>query len=163
MRLKFGTCSKENIFNKDQPFRALFWPFWSGHIPPGHPNPFNWSPNSYMALRLVKAPIWTWHFIYFMKAVTKTLPPHPKRTQSLMAGEALFWASIAASFLSSLWGFRQHVSPRGWGTWERGQETGPGSRDPGRRRDMMAQEERGRREAEAYFMAYTRGRGRRLQ
>ena len=36
-------------------------------------------------------------------------------------------------------------------------------RDPGRRRDMMAQEERGRREAEAYFMAYTRGRGRRLQ
>ena len=129
MRLKFGTCSKENIFNKDQPFRVLFWPFWSGHIPPGHPNPFNWSPNSYMALRLVKAPIWTWHFIYFMKAVTKTLPPHPKRTQSLMAGEASFWASIAASFLSSLWGFRQHVSPRGWGTWERGQGTGPGSRE----------------------------------
>ena len=31
----------------------------------------------------------------------------------------------------------------------------------GRRRDMMAQEERGRREAEAYFMAYTRGRRRR--
>ena len=41
---------------------------------------------------------------------------------------------------------------------------GEGARDgAGRRRDMMAQEERGRREAEAYFMAYTRGRGRRLQ
>ena len=35
-----------------------------------------------------------------------------------------------------------------------------GARDgAGRRRDMMAQEERGRREAEAYFMAYTRGMG----
>ena len=39
---------------------------------------------------------------------------------------------------------------------------GEGARDgAGRRRDMMAQEERGRREAEAFFMAYTRGRRRR--
>ena len=39
---------------------------------------------------------------------------------------------------------------------------GQGARDrAGRRRDMMMQEERGRREAEAYFMAYIRGRGRR--
>ena len=39
---------------------------------------------------------------------------------------------------------------------------GEGAREgAGRRRDMMAQEERGRREAEAFFMAYTRGRRRR--
>ena len=36
---------------------------------------------------------------------------------------------------------------------------GQGAREgAGRRRDMMLQEERGRREAEAYFMAYIRGR-----
>ena len=39
---------------------------------------------------------------------------------------------------------------------------GQGAREgAGRRRDMMLQEERGRREAEAYFMAYIRGRVRR--
>ena len=54
MRLKFGTYSKENQFNKNQPFRVakqkssrnkmlFFWPFWSSHITPRHPNPFNWS------------------------------------------------------------------------------------------------------------------------
>ena len=38
---------------------------------------------------------------------------------------------------------------------------GQGARDgAGRRRDMMAQEVRGRREADAYFMAYIIGRGR---
>ena len=29
----------------------------------------------------------------------------------------------------------------------------------GRRRDLLAQEERGRREAQAYYMAHVRGRG----
>ena len=39
---------------------------------------------------------------------------------------------------------------------------GQGAREgAGRRRDMMLQEERGRRGAEAYFMAYIRGRVRR--
>ena len=32
----------------------------------------------------------------------------------------------------------------------------------GRRRDLMLQEERSRREANAYFAAYVRGRGRRM-
>ena len=40
---------------------------------------------------------------------------------------------------------------------------GDGARDnAGRRRDLLAQEERARREAEAFFMAHSRGRGRGL-
>ena len=67
----------------------FFWPFWFSHNQPGHPNPFNW-PSTHstgpqtvmMALRLVKALIWTWHVIYFLKAMTKSLPPHPKIAHS---------------------------------------------------------------------------------
>ena len=42
---------------------------------------------------------------------------------------------------------------KAWSSWFGGREVA------GRRHDMMAQEERARREAEAYHAAYVRGRG----
>ena len=101
MRMKFSTCSKENVFNKNLPFRVAeqqklkktkcyFWPFWSSYITPGHPNTFNWSSTHstgpQTVVMLLKSGKITnlnmVYVIYFLKVITKSLPPHHKRAHS---------------------------------------------------------------------------------